>query len=524
MTIRQSTMSLLFKSRLIGTLLFINLCVLVLGVSSYFFLGQVGTRLDGLTHGIFHRLELANDFRLAANSRAIAVRNAALLTDGPQKEAAFKEFALDQDKAKEALGALMDSAKRADLPSVVIQKIQRIGDVEAKYAPLADQIMADLRANKKEEAIRKIDTVCTPTLTELLSVIDDYMKVTDERTVAYIDETGSITRSQRITMLGTAIFSFVMSIFLGLMLLRNIRTTLGAEPESLGQSLGDLANGHLSAIRHTGTVAPNSILQAMLAMQNRIAEVVTQVRLASDSIATGSTEIASGNADLSKRTETQASSLQKTAAAMEQMSESVERNASAARSVSQVAQGVSHVASEGSEVMGRVTQTMDSIANSSKKIAEIIGVIDGIAFQTNILALNAAVEAARAGEQGRGFAVVAGEVRILAQKSAGAAREIKSLISESVERVQDGSTLVAEAGKSVSNIVNEVNKVTDLIQGIEQSAQEQSQGIQDVSSAITELDRSTQQNAALAEESAAAAESLRAQSRQLIEAVGYFKA
>ena len=265
------------------------------------------------------------------------------------------------------------------------------------------------------------------------------------------------------------------------------------------------------------------LLRALARMNGSLAQIVGQVRASSESIATGSAQIATGNADLSQRTEEQASNLQQTAASMEELSGTVKNSAATAGHASQLAAGASAAAVKGGEMVGTVVDTMQDIAASSKKIADIIGVIDGIAFQTNILALNAAVEAARAGEQGRGFAVVASEVRSLASRSAEAAKEIKSLIGASVEKVEAGARQVDIAGASMADIVSQVQRVSALIAEISNAAGEQSTGIGQVGDAVAQLDQVTQQNAALVEESAAAAESLRTQAANLAEAVRVFK-
>ena len=295
-----------------------------------------------------------------------------------------------------------------------------------------------------------------------------------------------------------------------------------------GEELAGVAGrlqGRDGTLDFSAAHAPTSepVVQTLLTALRQVEASIAQVRGNAESINGAATEIASGNADLHQRTEQAASNLQHTASSMEQLTSTVKQTADSARTANQLASSASEVAARGGNVVAQVVRTMDEINTSSKKIADIIGTIDGIAFQTNILALNAAVEAARAGEQGRGFAVVASEVRSLAQRSAEAAREIKTLIGASVERVETGSRLVQDAGKTMGEIVASVQRVTDIIGEISAAAAEQSAGLSQVNGAVTQLDHMTQQNAALVEESAAAAESLKEQSRQLASTVSTFR-
>jgi methyl-accepting chemotaxis protein len=285
-----------------------------------------------------------------------------------------------------------------------------------------------------------------------------------------------------------------------------------------------VATGDLtSRITHRSEDEIGQLLTALAQMNHSLVDIVGNVRTGTDAIETASREIAAGNADLSARTEAQASALEETASSMEELTATVEHNSTNAHQANQLAVSASDVATRGGQVVGEVVVTMVAIKESSRKIVDIISVIDGIAFQTNILALNAAVEAARAGEQGRGFAVVAAEVRNLAQRSAGAAKEIKALISDSVEKVDAGSKLVDQAGATMSGLVTSVKQVAAIMNEITAASDEQSSGIRNVGEAITQMDEMTQQNAGLVEQAAAAAESMREQSNALAQAVSVFK-
>jgi len=307
------------------------------------------------------------------------------------------------------------------------------------------------------------------------------------------------------------------------LLARSIWGQIGGEPEYARQMLAKMAGGDLSEAVTVRSGDTDSLLAALLGMSNGLSGIVSVVREGSDQMAVAAREIAGGNQDLSMRTEQQASALEETAASMEQLSATVKQNAENAQQANQLAQAASSMAIRGGEVVAEVVETMKNINDASKRIFDIIGVIDGIAFQTNILALNAAVEAARAGEQGRGFAVVASEVRSLAGRSADAAKEIKTLIGASVERVEQGSMLVDKAGVTMTEVVGGIRRVNDLMGEISVASREQSQGVSQVGEAVQQMDKVTQQNAALVEEMAAAASSLKSQAQDLVATVAEFK-
>jgi len=375
---------------------------------------------------------------------------------------------------------------------------------------------SNLDPHAGDAAVQRIDLAPT----ELIKKAIDSINREAAAETAQADQLGR--QATWISLALTLVFS-VLAVLGGLPLVRRITRQLGGEPEQAHAVVQAIAHGDLTVHVPVDHGDDSSLMAAMKNMRDSLSRTVQQVRQSSDLIVTNAGEIASGNSDLSQRTESQASSLEQTAAAMEQLTSTVRQNSDTARQANQLASSASAAATKGGQVVGQVVATMEEITTSSRKIGDIIGVIDGIAFQTNILALNAAVEAARAGEQGRGFAVVASEVRSLAQRSAEAAKEIKTLIGASVERVEAGSALVDDAGKSMDDIVVQVKRVTDLISEITASSAEQSNGIGQVSDAVTQLDQMTQQNAALVEESAAAAVSLRQQAVELTTLVSAFR-
>ena len=329
--------------------------------------------------------------------------------------------------------------------------------------------------------------------------------------------------NSRATLLVLVVLSALLGTGFGILITRSLTRQLGGEPAYAAEVAGRIAAGDLGTDVQLRAGDETSLLFAMKSMRDRLARIVSEVRQSTDAIASSSAEIASGNLDLSSRTEQQASSLEETASSMEELTSTVKQNADNARQANVLAQTASTVAGQGGNVVAQVVQTMGSINDSSKKIVDIITVIDGIAFQTNILALNAAVEAARAGEQGRGFAVVAGEVRTLAQRSAAAAKEIKGLIGDSVDKVEIGTRLVDQAGSTMHEVVSSIQRVTDIMAEISAASQEQTSGIEQINQAISQMDNVTQQNAGLVEEAAAASEALQNQAGKLAELVSVFR-
>ncbi|MFZ3218624.1 MAG: methyl-accepting chemotaxis protein [Rhodoferax sp.] len=379
---------------------------------------------------------------------------------------------------------------------------------------------AALRANNIPEANRVVVEFVRPLYAPVNQGIDALMKYQLDH--GKLDYDASMERYALIRniSIGSILSGLIFAIWFGASLVRGITRSMNqAVGVSNAVAAGDLSH----PIQLGGKDEVGLLLNALAAMQTSLINVVSHVRSGSEGVATASSQIASGNNDLAARTENQASALEETAASMEELSATVKQNADSARQANQLAMSASTVAIKGGEVVAQVVETMKGINDSSKKIADIISVIDGIAFQTNILALNAAVEAARAGEQGRGFAVVASEVRSLAGRSAEAAKEIKNLIGASVDRVEHGTALVDQAGTTMSEVVSSIRRVTDLMGEISAASNEQSAGVSQVGEAIVQMDQVTQQNAALVEEMASAASSLNAQAQDLVAAVAVFK-
>jgi methyl-accepting chemotaxis protein len=400
--------------------------------------------------------------------------------------------------------------------------LEEVAALRELQIPIQNRII-ELAGTDQAAAIAAISKEETPAWRKLRGALLDYSKTKNaavEHTKAEV-----IAFSQRMLMftLALVVVGLVVAVAIVFWLVNHIMKQLGGEPAYAVEIAQAVSAGDFSRSVTLENGDNSSLLFSINAMRLNLTGTIGDIRKAAETIAVATSEIASGNADLSNRTESQASSLEETASSMEELTSTVRQNADNARQANQLVQTTAGIAAKGGVVVGQVVDTMASIKDSSRKIADIIGVIDGIAFQTNILALNAAVEAARAGEQGRGFAVVASEVRNLAQRSAGAAKEIKALIEDSVGKVDTGGKLVDEAGRTMDEIVTSVKRVTDIMSEIAAASSEQSAGIEQVNQAVEQMDQMTQQNAALVEEAAAAAESMRDQAGKLAEAVSVFK-
>ncbi len=464
------------------------------------------------------QLQRVAEIELNITRASLQLRHAILARTPEEKSSALADIAARKRLVDERLAefgkdakSAADQAAFAPLKSLAVQfwgvgvenltLIER-GDKEAAFAFLVDKTVPARNALLVPLAEEK---------KRLGSLLNDEL-------VAVAKEAGSarLIVVAAVALVGLGLIGFVAYVV-------RVVHGLGGEPEELKRVAEAVAAGRLDTPIVLRSGDTSSTMAALGAMTQNLSRTVQSVRENAESVATASAQIASGNADLSGRTEQQASSLQETASSMERLGTTVRQNADSARQANQLAMSSSAVAQQGGEMVLQVVDTMKGINDSSRRIADIVGVIDGIAFQTNILALNAAVEAARAGEQGRGFAVVASEVRSLAQRSAAAAREIKSLIGTSVERVAQGTQLVDRAGATMQEIVASIQRVTDIVGEISSSSVEQSNGVNQVGQAVSKMDQATQQNAALVEESAAAAESLREQSQRLVQAVAVFR-
>ena len=503
------------STRLAGLLAALCLLVLLVGVAGLYGMGNSNA---GLKSVYDDRVVPLKQIKVVADMYAVNVVDTAhKVRDGTLTPAQGLQSVAD---ARKAIEANWKAYLATQLVPEETQLVERFKPLQAKADAATDVLAGHFKSGDVAALTAFAAKEMYPAIDPLQAVLGQLMQVQLDRAKAEYDSAAASYQTIRALAVTAVVAGIALAVLMGGAMIRQISRALG----DAVQITDAVAQGDLTvAIHARGKDEIAHLLSGLTTMRDNLAHVVSGVRSNAQGVASASAEIASGNNDLSIRTEQQASALQETAASMEELSSTVKQNADNARQANQLAMSASTVAGQGGDVVAEVVTTMKGINDSSRKIADIISVIDGIAFQTNILALNAAVEAARAGEQGRGFAVVAGEVRNLAQRSAEAAKEIKSLITASVERVEQGSQLVDKAGTTMTEVVGAIRRVTDIMGEISAASSEQSTGVSQVGEAVTQMDQVTQQNAALVEEMAAAASSLSHQAQALVGAVAVFK-
>ncbi len=496
-----------------GLVLVLMLVLAILGLSR---MAAIEGHLEEIVGDNMVKIDLASDLREGVQTVAVAVRNVVLLTDEADMAAEAKRIEDTKARYDASHKKLADMVK-SEAGKAILKKID---DGRDSTRPLVVKAIELGRANRSVDATKVLMKEVRPNQRQWLEAIDEMVDFQKKATEKDVAESQAAYAQARVLTIGLALAALVLGVLIAWFITRSVTRPLG-----LAVKIAEtVASGDLgSRIEVNSRDEVGQLLAALKNMNEKLADIVGNVRGSADSVGSAAKQISAGNNDLSQRTQEQASALEETASSMEEMTSTTKQNADNARQANQLAVGARDQAEKGGEVVTKAVAAMSEINASSRKIADIIGVIDEIAFQTNLLALNAAVEAARAGEQGRGFAVVASEVRNLAQRSAGAAKEIKGLISESVDKVKTGSELVDASGRTLTEIVASVKKVTDIVAEIAAASQEQSAGIEQVNKAVMQMDEVTQQNAALVEEAAAASKSMEEQAEKMVEIISFFR-
>jgi methyl-accepting chemotaxis protein len=503
-----------------GLLVAIVLFVSALGLIS---LSDANNSLTTFVNGVDASAWVAEQVRMAAHGRLNAMGDLGRATTPDAIKAAKTSLA---DADKDVAGALQQlqviTATGADSTPDARASFAAMARSEETYHAAMAEVFKAVAENRHDDVVALLAQRVRPAVKNVSGGAADFSNASLARAKVLMARNSDNYDRQRMLLGGVCLVAVLIATLVGTGLTRGITRALGTEPALLGSIAQRIAQGDLQRVDATGA-PPGSVLASMAQMQDSLVQLIGKVRASGESIATGSRQIAAGNLDLSARTEEQAASLGETVAAMEQLTSVVRQNTENAQQASMLASNASEVSQKGRAVVERVVSTMSEINASSRKVAEITGMIEGIAFQTNILALNAAVEAARAGSQGRGFAVVAGEVRSLAQRASAAAKEVSELIGSSVKKVEDGSELAGEAGRTMSEVTQAVARVTDIMGEIAAASSEQSRGIEHVSVAMNQMDEVTQQNAALVEQASAATQSMQNQATSLERAVSVFQ-
>ena len=508
-----------------GLILVMMLALTVLSISK---VNSIESSLTHISDVNNVKQRYAINFRGSVHDRAIAIRDVTLVPDGEVENvsALIDKLESDYQASAKPLDTIFNTTPakpRDEIRPEERQILSEIKAIESRTTPLIREVIWLRQSGNLEEARRLMLTQAKPAFIDWLGAINKFINLQESFSQTESQHAREMANGFQTLMLAVCLIALVIGVVVAVTITRYIRKALGAEPNEVKALAESVSNGelfHEIRLRHGDT---DSIMAALSRMSRNLRGTVVNVSDTAQGVSQISAQIAQGNVHLSGRTEEQAGSLEETASAMEELTSTVKQNADNALQANQLARSASEIAVKGGVIVNDVVVTMDSINTSSRQIVDIIGVIDGIAFQTNILALNAAVEAARAGEQGRGFAVVATEVRNLAQRSSSAAKEIKKLIDDSVSKIDAGSKLVEQAGSTMTQIVESVKRVTDVVEDISTASREQSVGIEEVNRAITLMDEVTQQNAALVEEALEAVQMLQNQAGNLNHAVGVFK-
>ena len=497
----------------IGGATILGVLIAVLGTVE---LRRLSADLQGMAGSQIPRIRLASSVKDSISNESRLATNMALSPDPDFRQEQKRQIVAARgeiDKVMQAIGAGPDR-----------ELFEGLNKQAQEFRADVDQVVSMGEEGRSSALIAKFVTdKVRPRQTALFAQLDKLIEGQVRSAEALAANAGSNAARSSWAMLGLAAALTAVGLVVGFLMVRSIRRALGAEPDEVARLVSRVAAGDLSVSVDARSLDENSIMAGVARMQQALARTVGIVRTNAEQVAATSVQIAQGNQDLSERTERQSATAQETASTTSELSKAVQHNSDSAAQASHLAHDASELAGRGGTLVEQVVATMEGINSSSRKVTDIIGVIDGIAFQTNILALNAAVEAARAGEQGRGFAVVASEVRALAGRSADAAREIKSLIAASVEQVDRGSGLVGEAGTSMREIIAAIQRVTEIVSEISSASQEQRRGVARMEVSMQNLDQAAQQNSALVEQSSAATESLRDQARQLVDAVADFR-